>query len=364
MSATNPGNDVPCVLALGVHADARAALDDAITAVGARLAVTLDEADALAAARSADVAVVGAGDDPSDVAALALRIAQASAPPLPVLVMAHAATSAESAVRLAAEGLDVVPAGADALAARLALHLHAQRVARAAQAHGLRADALLRVHESLVAGLVHDLRTPLMAINLSAEVAAARSAEEPVRQAVRRIRSSTARMARALDHLVNLARLDAHRPPLAGTDGNLGTLVDAVVAEVRAAHAGVAIDVATQGQLGARFDAATLAPVIRHLVETTARYAGGGSVSVRVEGSSRERLWVEVSSAGVIPTAAQEALAGPRRERAGREQPGLGLGLQAIDDAVRAHGGSVVARSKAPEGTVFELLLPRDPGSR
>jgi signal transduction histidine kinase len=364
MSATDPADVAPCVLSLALHADARAWLDDAIAALGARLADAADEADALARAHAADVAVVGAGDDPSGVAALALRIAQASAPPLPVLLVPKAGTSDETAARLASEGLDVVPAGTQALAPRLALHLHARRIARASHAHGLHADALLRVHESLVAGLVHDLRTPLMAINLSAEVAAARSPEEPVRQAVRRIRSSTARMARALDHLVNLARLDAHRPALAGTDGNLGALVDAVVTEVRGTQPGVAIDVATQGQLGARFDAAMLAPAIRHLVETTARYAGGASVGVRVDGSSRDRLWVEVSSAGLLPTEAQEALAALPRERAGREQPRLALGLHAIDDAVRAHGGSVVGRSKAPEGTLFELLLPRDPGMR
>jgi signal transduction histidine kinase len=364
MSAHESNDVAPCVLALGVPADARAMLDAAIAALGVRLAVAADEADALARAHDAGVAVAGTGDDPSDVAARMLRIAQASTPPLPVVLIATAPTRAETAMRLASEGIDVVQARSDTLAPRLALHLHARRVACAAHAHDQRADALLRVHESLVAGLVHDLRTPLMAINLSAEVAAARSAEEPVRQAMRRIRSSTARMARALDHLVNLARLDTHRPPIASADGNLGALVDAVVAEVRAAQPGVAIDVAAQGQLGARFDAATLAPAIRHLVETTARYAQGASVGVRVESASRDRLWVEVSSAAVVPPEAQAALAGPPRERAGREQPGLALGLHAIDAAVRAHGGSVVGRSKAPDGTVFELLLPRDPGAR
>jgi signal transduction histidine kinase len=40
--------------------------------------------------------------------------------------------------------------------------------------------------------------------------------------------------------------------------------------------------------------------------------------------------------------------------------PGFGLGLHHVDGFIRAHGGSIVGRSRAPEGTVFELLLPRE----
>jgi signal transduction histidine kinase len=34
--------------------------------------------------------------------------------------------------------------------------------------------------------------------------------------------------------------------------------------------------------------------------------------------------------------------------------------LHALESIVHAHAGSLVARSKAPDGTVFELLLPRE----
>ncbi len=81
---------------------------------------------------------------------------------------------------------------------------------------------------------------------------------------------------------------------------------------------------------------------------------------LRLDGSHRDRIWLQVSTAAVIPADVQERMFVPGPSRAGREVPGFGLGLHHIDGFIRAHGGSVVGRSRNPDGTVFELLLPRD----
>ena len=80
---------------------------------------------------------------------------------------------------------------------------------------------------------------------------------------------------------------------------------------------------------------------------------------MQLDGQHRDRLSLVVSIARAIPADEQERLFVPAPKTAGRESPGLGLGLHAIDAFVRAHGGSVLGRSRAPEGTVFELMLPR-----
>jgi signal transduction histidine kinase len=225
-----------------------------------------------------------------------------------------------------------------------------------------RAERRQRTNELLVAGLIHDLRTPLMAINLSAEVALARTQDGAVQQAVKRIRSSTQRMARTFDHLLNLSRIGAEVPAPDFASGDLFRAANAAVGAVRAARPAARLELAHEGDLAARFDAGRMQRAIESLLGTAVAHAApGDEIRVRLDGSHRDRLSVEVSMPRVIPAEAQERMFVPGRNAAGRELPGLGLGLDAIDGDVRAHGGSVVGRSRAPDGTIFELLLPRDP---
>lgn len=234
------------------------------------------------------------------------------------------------------------------------------------EAHSLRerlahAERMLRLNERMVAGLVHDLRTPLMAIKLSAEVALARSQEDAVQQAARRIRTSSDRMSRLFDHLLNLSRVGSPIPGLDLQAGDLHTTVEAVLDEARSTDATAKFEVSNEGDFNGVFDAALLRRAIANVVGTSLQHAGvSRTVTIHFDGTHPERLFIRVTAAGVIPAAVQEQMYKPGPNIAGRELAGPGLGLHEVDGFVRAHGGSVVGRSRAPDGTVFELLLPRD----
>ena len=219
---------------------------------------------------------------------------------------------------------------------------------------------LLRLNELMVAGLIHDLRTPLMAINLSAEVALARSGDDAVQQAARRIRSSGARMSRIFDHLMNLSRVSSGVEALALAPANLRDVVHSVLDDVRGGQPTALVELSEEGEFSGVFDAALMARVVRRLLDTALANVGTGEpVTMQLDGQHRDRLSLVVSIARAIPADEQERLFVPAPKTAGREAPGLGLGLHAIDAFVRAHGGSVLGRSRAPEGTIFELMLPR-----
>ena len=237
----------------------------------------------------------------------------------------------------------------------------AQAAVRLWRGRAEHAERLLQSNELLVAGLIHDLRTPLMAINLSAEVAVARTQEEAVQQAVKRIRSSTQRMARIFDHLLNLSRVGAAVEPLDLAEGDVAAVAAAALQVTRSAHPQANVELASEGDVAARFDGAALQKVLASLLATAVTHGRADDVvRMRVDGSHRDRMRIEVSMATTIPAEVQETMFVPGPNRAGREVPGLGLGLGAVDGAVRAHGGSVVGRSRAPDGTTFEVLLPRD----
>ena len=59
-------------------------------------------------------------------------------------------------------------------------------------------ERLLKLNETMMAVLTHDLRTPLSAITLSAEVLKLRAADDVQRQSSDRIRSSSRRMLAAV----------------------------------------------------------------------------------------------------------------------------------------------------------------------
>ena len=340
----------------------------ALAPVGASvLGVTsVPQAMAVVREQAPDLALVEARVGDIDGVAIAGALHQEPrAQDMPILMLADAMPDAKALARCGEAGvIDVVlrPVEPHVLANKIGLILGFRAERRRLRAELARTERLLHTNEQMVAGLIHDLRTPLMAINLSAEVALARTQEDSVQQAARRIRSSTFRMSRLFDHLLNLARVGAEVHEVVCRPANLRDVVAAVVADVQRAHPDAKLELSVDGEFVGSFDADLVGRSLRSLLATALEHVEPGQVvSIKLDGSHRDRLWLLVSIAAVIPAEVQEGMFVPGPSTAGREVPGFGLGLHHIDGYVRAHGGSVVGRSRAPEGTVFEMLLPRDP---
>jgi signal transduction histidine kinase len=345
-----------------------AATAAALAPLGAhvRCAASLEEAADSLHDGAAALAIVEAHVGDSAARELVLRLRSAAGRPLPAIVLDDAPADADALLRLAGAGaVDRLqrPFAPELLALKTSFVLGLALPARRMDEPDERAAQLLRLNELMVAGLIHDLRTPLMAINLSAEVALARTSDDAVRQAARRIRTSSMRMSRIFDHLLNLSRVSAGVERLALDRANLREVAQAALDEARRVEPAARFEVTEEGEFDGVFDAALIRRAIERLLATALAHVGPGDpVTLRLDGQHRDRLALAVSIANVISAEAQERLFVPAPKTAGREVPGLGLGLHEIDGFVRAHGGSVLGRSRTPEGTVFELLLPRDAG--
>jgi signal transduction histidine kinase len=336
--------------------------------VPVRSAASLDEAaDALHEGAVA-LAIVEARVGDGAARDLIQRLRSAAGQALPTIVLDDAPADGEALLRLAGAGaVDRLqrPFAPEALALKVAFVLGLAAAAPQVGGADDRAAQLLRLNELMVAGLIHDLRTPLMAINLSAEVALARTSEDAVRQAARRIRTSSQRMSRIFDHLLNLSRVSPGVERLTLARADLREVTQAALDAARRIEPAARFEVTEQGEFDGVFDAALIGRTIEQLVVTALAHVGPGDpVTLQLDGQHRDRLVLAVSIANVIPAEAQERLFVPGPKTAGREVPGLGLGLHEVDAYVRAHGGSVVGRSRTPEGTLFELLLPRDAAGR
>jgi signal transduction histidine kinase len=219
----------------------------------------------------------------------------------------------------------------------------------------------LKMNEVFVAVLGHDLRNPLSAVITGAELVTQLSDDERVRKAASRIRSSGDRMARMIEQLLDVARIRSGRLEMKPQDNDLQPLAQSLIEELQAGLGERRVELTVRGDARGRFDADRIAAAISNLVANALQHgAAGEPVRVEVDGTRRETLALRVTNAGEVPRKVLDTMFEPfhaRGESTGNPG-GLGLGLYIVQEFVRAHGGTVRARSG--EGfTEFEIALPR-----
>ncbi len=236
-----------------------------------------------------------------------------------------------------------------------------------AQAHAA-VRSTLEFQERFVAVLGHDLRNPLSSIDMAVGVLRQRAVaanDAPTVRVLDRMRSSSARMERMIEQILDLTRirlgggLDVQPAPM-----DLCDALTAVVEELRLAHPARSIELRCSSLRGT-WDRDRLEQVFSNLIANAVHY-GDPAKPVTVEAHPTENggAQVKVQNDGEpIPEALRGQLFDPFR-RGGRDSraaktAGLGLGLYISREIVRAHGGELDVRSSAAEGTLFRLLLPR-----
>jgi two-component system sensor histidine kinase/response regulator len=224
----------------------------------------------------------------------------------------------------------------------------------------------VQLGDMFVSILGHDLRTPLGAIKLSAELIVRLPDSRALRPAGR-ILSSTDRMTRMIEQLLDLARIrQGHGIPIDPRAANLGDVCRAVVQELEDAHPQAYVLVREQGSLVGEWDPDRLAQVVSNLVANAIQHGvGAAPVEVDLDGTMPGAVRVRIHNQGSVPAAmlpslfeafkGAEALAPAARA----SRTGLGLGLFIAREIARAHDGDITVRSSEQEGTIFEVVLPR-----
>ena len=217
--------------------------------------------------------------------------------------------------------------------------------------------------ERLVAILGHDLRSPLASIETTLQVTR-RKAGRMSEDALQRMETSSARMGRMIEQLLDLARIrlgDGIR--LEATEIDLCNVVRDIVGEHRSAHLGRTIEVEDGDRIDGCWDADRLAQVISNLLGNALAYGAHGS-PVRVSVAARGDMAVlTVHNDGPpIPSDVLGTLFDPFR-RGGKRKPqagsGLGLGLFITKELVLAHKGTIDVSTNEQSGTTFTVTVPR-----
>jgi two-component system sensor histidine kinase KdpD len=314
--------------------------------------------------------LLGAPDLPAALAPAAQRIAQAFGLASCRLVLEAVGEDERSAAIPLMRGDDQVGtllvrrASADAAAAvRPALEallgaaLERERLTReVVETRALRRSDEIKT--AVLRAVSHDLRSPLTAIVTAAEALASPSlGDQDRRDLAAGVSSESARLARLVDKLIELSRLQAG----AAEPHRDWCSVEEVLREA-AESAGISPDrmklVVDRDLPLILADAGQLERAFANLLENAARYSGDQPISVRARVSGGRLLVRFVDRGPGISPADQERVFEPFFRAGSRDAAGSGLGLAIVKGFVEANGGRVRVESLPGQGSSFVVSLP------
>jgi two-component system, OmpR family, sensor kinase len=204
----------------------------------------------------------------------------------------------------------------------------------------------------------HELRTPIAALQATAETLLREQPDRPERDELEaRVAGDSARLGRLVADLLDLARLEANEQ-LAREPVDVGVVAARAVADAAGHLPGAAVEVESDDGAIVLGDADALARALRNLVDNAIAAAGrSGRVWVAVERDGANVLAsVEDDGPGVPPAERERIFEGFVRLEPVRG-PGAGLGLAIARRVAREHGGDLTYAGGGRGGR-FVLQLP------
>jgi signal transduction histidine kinase len=223
-------------------------------------------------------------------------------------------------------------------------------------------------HDLFLAVLSHDLRNPVGAMKMSAQLILNIGALNERQTAfISQIVASAGRATEIIDHLLDLtrARLGSGLQVIK-KDMDMAFVSRQLVDEMRAMHPGRTFKLEISGETEGKWDKARIGQVFSNLLGNAVQYSFKDlPIGVTIKGDP-EAVLVSVHNDGIpIPPdiigGIFESLTrgGGEKSANGQGSTNLGLGLYITKQIVSAHGGTVGVKSSEKDGTTFTALFPR-----
>ncbi len=230
-----------------------------------------------------------------------------------------------------------------------------------------------RLKSEFISIASHQLRTPLTAIKLFTEILLKEKTSNlkpEQKKYLANIQQATSNMARLVDDLLNLSRIEAGKIKPIAEKIDLPSFLSRLLAEVKPLAKEKKVHLLWQkpkSRIIAYLDSNLLRQVINNLLANAIRYSApkGGLVQLKIRRSADKQAVISIQDNGIgIPAAVKHRIFAKfyRADNAVKAAPdGTGLGLYTAKMIIERMGGKIWFRSQEGRGTTFYLKVPISP---
>lgn len=218
-----------------------------------------------------------------------------------------------------------------------------------------------------LADAAHELRTPVTALRLQAQLLKRSSNDEDRAEAMAELEAGIDRSQRLVEQLLHVARFEHDGEQTRRAPVDLGELTRAVVAamSVKADHRGIDLGAGGHAGVAVHGDATQLIVLLNNLVENALRYSPPGAV-VDVNATTLDgqpTLRVIDSGPGIAEAERERVFArfyrGEEALRHARDSGGSGLGLAIVRAIAERHDAAVTLHTpRAGHGLEVRVVFP------
>lgn len=224
------------------------------------------------------------------------------------------------------------------------------------------ASEITRERSNYVAGLAHQMRTPVSTLRLSLQkIGRERGGVTPAE--LQRLNRTVDRLARLVDSVGRIERFGPEEMPVHPASVRPAEVIDALLAdyEHEAIRKGLRLEVVVNRSASMLIDPDLLVDALGNLVQNAIKYTQHGYVRIVVNDRADEvDFRIEDSGPGIAEDRRQQLF----RPVIPGMPGGMGLGLTIAQRAAQAQGGTITVSSALGQGSTFVLRLPREVGER
>ena len=217
-------------------------------------------------------------------------------------------------------------------------------------------NELMSTRTTLLAGISHDLRTPLARMRLAVEI----MREQPQPQLLDRLDAEIEKTNRLIGEVLDLARGLAHEPP---ETIELRPLLERLAQDHATPATPVHVDAAVERLVAAP---QALTRALGNLLQNSQRHAAGRPVDLVAQAAAAGvRLGVLDRGPGIPPDRVGQMLQPFQRLETSRSRAtgGSGLGLAIVNELARANGWTLELSARPGGGLAAWLQVPAPPAA-